>query len=305
MPSLFTLPKQIPLSSAGLLLPGAKLTFSQTGTSTLQNTYQDIGLTTPHANPVVADASGVFAPIYLDPSLPHYRVKLTTSADVQVYQVDDVPSNQNAAQTFRLSAAAPSLIFHETGVSDNNSKWKIGVNAETLTFSLLNDSESVETVVFELTRSGTGIANYNFLPGGAGLMNYKGQEVASVISGTFNGTWTGFSTSPFTTQIAYTKIQSPAALGIIHLSIPGTLATSNATTWTITGLPAAVAPANGTTAPIIVQDNGTDQAGVVFLTTGAPTVLTFGRGVAAGGFTASGSKGLPSQYITLTYTGAS
>lgn len=304
MPALFTLPKQIPLSSAGLLLPGAKAYFYQTGTTTPQNTYQNIALSTPHANPVVADASGVFPVVYLDPTLPNYRVKITTSADVQIYQVDDVPSNQNAAQTFRLSAAAPSLIFEETDASANNKKWKIGVNAETLTFALLNDAESVETVVFELSRSASTIANYNFLPGGVGLMNYKGQEVASVISGTFNGTWTGFASSPFTTQIAYTKIQSPAALGIVHLSIPGTLATSNATTWTITGLPAAVAPANGTTAPIIVRDNGTDAAGVVFLTTGAPTVLTFGLGFAAGGFTASGSKGLPSQYITLTYTGA-
>lgn len=304
MPALFTLPKQIPLSSAGLLLPGAKLTFTQTGTSTPQNTYQDVDLATPHANPVVADGSGVFAPIYLDPTLPNYRVLLSTSADVQVYQVDDYPSNQNAAQSFLLSAAAPALIFDETDASANNRKWKIGVNAETLTFSLLNDAESVETVVFELTRSGTGIANYNFLPGGLGLMNYKGQQVASVVSGFFNGTWTGFATSPFTTQLNYTKIQEPGGRGIIHLSIPGLLATSDATTWTITGLPAVIAPADGTTAPIIVRDNGVDAAGVVFLTTGAPTVLTFGKGFAAGGFTASGSKGLPSQYITLTYTGA-
>ncbi len=305
MAALFTLPKQIPISSAGTLLPGAKLTFTQTGGTTPQNVYQDSALATPHAAPVVADSAGVFAPIYLDPSLPNYRVKLTTSADVLVYQIDGYPSNQNAAQTFRLAAAAPSLIFEETDATANNQKWKIGVNAEQLTFSLLNDAESVETVVFTLDRSGTSIGDFNFLPAGLGLMNYKGQEVASIISGTFNGTWTGFSTSPFTTQLNYTKIQEPGGRGIVHLSIPGTLATSNAATWTITGLPAAIAPADGTTMVVNVRDNGTDTAGVVFLTTGAPTVLTFGKGVAAGGFTASGSKGLSSQYVTLTYTSAS
>jgi len=71
-------------------LPGAKLTFTISGTTTPQNTYQDVDLTTPHANPVVADASGYFAPIYLDPSLPNYRMKLTTSADVLIVQYDDI-----------------------------------------------------------------------------------------------------------------------------------------------------------------------------------------------------------------------
>ena len=85
MPSLFVLPRQVPLSSSAGLIAGAKLTFSATGSSTLQNTYSDIGLTTPNANPVIADGNGVFSKIYLDPGLPNYRVKLTTSADVLLY----------------------------------------------------------------------------------------------------------------------------------------------------------------------------------------------------------------------------
>lgn len=85
--SLFTLPR-VQSSS------GAKLNFYISGTSTRQNTYQDIDLTTAHANPVVANASGYFAPIYLDPSLPNYRVTLTDSSDVvqSGYPVDDVPA---------------------------------------------------------------------------------------------------------------------------------------------------------------------------------------------------------------------
>jgi hypothetical protein len=99
------------------------------------------------------------------------------------------------------------------------------------------------------------------------------------------------------------KIGKPGGTAVVHLTIPSLLATSNAATWTITGLPAAIAPAQGAVFQITVRDNGADAAGSVFLTTGAPTVLTFGLGTGSGGFTASGSKGLPSQPITLTYEG--
>lgn len=94
------------MSSSAGLLAGAKLTFSATGSSTLQNTYSDIALTTPNENPVVADANGVFGKIYLDPGLPNYRVKLTTIADVLLYQEDDIPSGSEgiAAKAFKASS---------------------------------------------------------------------------------------------------------------------------------------------------------------------------------------------------------
>lgn len=71
--------------------PGAKLYFYASGTSTPQDTYQDIDLTTAHANPVVADAEGYFDPIYLDPALPNYRYTLTDADDAVLEgPIDDV-----------------------------------------------------------------------------------------------------------------------------------------------------------------------------------------------------------------------
>jgi hypothetical protein len=78
---LFHLPRALAISSNLTLQAGAKLYFFENATSTPQNTYQDAGLATPHAHPVVADAAGKFDPIYLDPSLV-YRVTLTDSAGV-------------------------------------------------------------------------------------------------------------------------------------------------------------------------------------------------------------------------------
>lgn len=85
---LFQLPKQIPLG-AGRVYAGAKATFYLTGTTTKTDTYTSSALSTPNANPVVADSEGVFAPIYLNPTIT-YKLTLTTSADVLIYTVDPV-----------------------------------------------------------------------------------------------------------------------------------------------------------------------------------------------------------------------
>lgn len=87
---LFTLPKQVNLDASANILAGAKATFYLTQTSTLQDTYSDSALTTPNANPVVADSNGVFSPIYLDPAKT-YKVTLTTAAGVLLYTAD--PAN--------------------------------------------------------------------------------------------------------------------------------------------------------------------------------------------------------------------
>jgi hypothetical protein len=165
MPALFTSPRFVALSSTNQPLPGAKLYFRQTGTSTPQNTYQDEALTVPHANPVVADGAGVFSPIYLDPSLPNYRAILTDASDVTQagYPIDNIPSNQNTGQTFRLKSAAPELIFEETDASAGNQKWRIRVNSEQMRISLLNDAESVATDIAIFDRTGSTGDSINLL----------------------------------------------------------------------------------------------------------------------------------------------
>jgi hypothetical protein len=308
MPALFTLPKQVPLSSGGTLLPGAKLYFYLTGTTTPQSVYQDFDLTTAHANPVVADSAGVFAPIYLDPSVEAYRVKLTTSADVLVYQLDDSPSSIDAGQHIRIRSAAPYIILEETDALANNKKWKIGVNVQSLNFSLLNDAESVETSVFSLGRSGTTVGELNFLPAGGvtGTVKYKSSEVAAQVTSSFNASVTGFTTSP-TVQVTYRKFGYPAASGtsMVMLSIPAFTLTSNATSFTMTGIPSTIAATTGCFQPVFVVNSGSTAAGVASITSGASTTITFGLGTATGGFTNSGSKGLGgSDYINIFYATA-
>lgn len=81
MPSLqrFTNPQTRPFSLNIKSLPGAKLYFYAASSTTPKATYSDKQGTTANANPVVADSSGIFPPIFLDGL---YRVELRSSANI-------------------------------------------------------------------------------------------------------------------------------------------------------------------------------------------------------------------------------
>jgi len=71
----------------GAPMAGAKLQFYVTGTTTPTNVYSAANLSTPLSNPVAADAGGLFAPIYLDPSVT-YRCQLMSAAGVLIRDID-------------------------------------------------------------------------------------------------------------------------------------------------------------------------------------------------------------------------
>lgn len=76
------------LTSVGVAIPGAKLNFYETGTSTPLDTYSDDGLTTANANPVVADSAGRFGDMFL--KAQDYKVVYTTADDVTIVTQDPV-----------------------------------------------------------------------------------------------------------------------------------------------------------------------------------------------------------------------
>lgn len=94
---LFHLPKPTAISNNLTLLPGAKVGFFITQTSTPTDTYQDFALTTPHTNPVIADAAGRLPPIYLNPDIL-YRVTFTDSDDVEIYPAVDPVNDRLLSQ---------------------------------------------------------------------------------------------------------------------------------------------------------------------------------------------------------------
>jgi len=85
----FNLPYATVENNIGVPLPGAKLYFYLTGTSTPHDTWSNVGLTIANTNPVVADSSGRFPNVFLDPSIA-YKVTLTDSSGVQIWTADPV-----------------------------------------------------------------------------------------------------------------------------------------------------------------------------------------------------------------------
>ena len=86
---LFNLPPQQPLSAAGRVLPGSKLSFFLTTTSTPTPVYTTSALNVAHTQPLIADAGGRFAAVYLDPTIV-YKATVTDANDVLLYTVDPV-----------------------------------------------------------------------------------------------------------------------------------------------------------------------------------------------------------------------
>lgn len=293
MPSLFVLPSQIPLSTSGELMAGCTLTFSATGSSTPQDVCSDIGLTIPLANPLSADGSGAFPAIYLNPTLPSYRVVLKTQAGVVLKTWDDVPSNQNTSQQFRLKAASPSLTFEETDASANNKIWRLKVNAEQMLLTILNDAESVETTVFTFDRTGTTVDALNF----AGqYLKVNGVIVATQESGSFTATLSGFTTT-VTGTVEWKRSGSKIAL-LFPSAITGT---SNATSMNMTGMPSGLKMATTRARVLcVVKDNGVDVLGLASIQlTADSNSIAFGVGAAAGNFTNSGTKGFSAGTVII------
>lgn len=75
---------------------GAKLSFLETGTSTDKATFSDAAGTIPNANPVIADANGVFPDIFI---VGTYKVILTDKNDVQTGFGEADPVDEFALNT--------------------------------------------------------------------------------------------------------------------------------------------------------------------------------------------------------------
>lgn len=86
---LYPLSNYQQFDSNGKLLSGAKLYLFDGGTTTPRIGYKDSSLTSPHPNPIVADASGRLPLVYLADGF--YRQRLTTKTGTQIFDQDGIP----------------------------------------------------------------------------------------------------------------------------------------------------------------------------------------------------------------------
>lgn len=313
MAQIVYLPKPIPLNTSGDLMAGARLYSYVTATSTPQDLYQDYALTTPHANPVEADANGVFPVMYWG-NTARYRLTLKTSADVTMsgYPVDDcgpdtasglgVPtlagSNTLTGAWNKIQHTEPRFIIDETDAGTDKRLWDIDVQAGVLKIRTRTDADGSGKDVLSVTR-GTGTAISAIALGNAtDLPSFTLNGTASFQTSTFVGTLTGCTTSP-TATFSYSRSGNVVAISCAA----GISATSNTTAMTITGVPSAISPGTAHKGGLCaVLDSGSIQLGtfqVISLAGGGDTIA-FYLSVASNPFNNTGTKGLPA-YVSFVY----
>jgi hypothetical protein len=129
-----------------------------------------------------------------------------------------------------------------------------------------------------------------------------GADTATFTEGTFTGTLTGYAAGP-TGTVAYRIVNNSSGTGkLCQLYVTAAITgTSNATSFTMTGLPAAVQPVAAVEAMCILTDNGVPvyaQASIA----AAGSTITFATDAAPSstGWTNTGTKAVPAGW-QLTY----
>lgn len=138
---LFAPPKFQPLDATGSLMPASYVQFYISGTTTPTDVYADAALTTPLANPVVADSDGLFPFVYMDGAVT-YRVQFYNAADELQWNVDPyAPPRDYQPGTVlmfmgtdvQLEAAYPSALWQicdgTNGTYDMRGRAPVGVSS--------------------------------------------------------------------------------------------------------------------------------------------------------------------------------
>jgi hypothetical protein len=142
------------------------------------------------------------------------------------------------------------------------------------------------TTVFEVTGSLTGPTIEAYGPTAGALVDMTPD------TGSFTGTFTGFTTT-VTGTCVWARIGN-----LVMLIIPAVSGTSNATSMSMTGLPAEISSSVTQWNPTNVTNNGAAVAGICTISSSS---IAFAVGAGGTAFTASGTKGI-TDAITYAYT---
>lgn len=299
MATLFQLPSVSPVI-AGESLPGGRLYFFLSGTTTPITTYTTSALSVAHNHPVEADANGVFPPVYINEEVnATYRIQLKTAADALVPNGDQdnllalpnlnkivshVSSVGGSGNAITLTPSLP-IDAYEAGQCFRFVAGSANTGAVTVAVSGLTTKA--------ITKNGSNALVSGDIPAGAVVwITYDGTQFqlseTVAYSGTYTGTLTGLTTSPTIT------VRYAVSGNLVTLQVPAGTGTSNATSFTVTGAPANIRPtgsiAGGYSNVYQITNNGSAEygtGGVAMTNTG---ILTFYRSGSATGFTNSGTK---------------
>ena len=302
-------------TDAGVVLNGGKINTYLAGTSTPQATYTSNTGGTPNANPIILNSAGRLNNVSIwQPQGVKLKIIITDANNNQIGSpidqvagIDDptdllatLASNSvgsgadliaNAMRSFDLvssvrAAGAPTLVAGQTRVID--------IQAGTVPddgfggiFYWSASSTATDDGVTVIKPTGV-----------SGAGRYLRQ--AATYTGSFTGTFVGCTTAQ-TISFGYSVSNGTVTLYTIggsHSS--NTTATSNSTSFSITGIPTAICPTGLIMAVPTVDliDNGVSSIGGFATLIGSGPSIGFGVGInnSANGFTAAGNKGIGKNF---------
>lgn len=168
--TIWNVPVYIATNTSGSRISGAKIYTYLDGTTTPSAVYTTDELTTAHANPVVADANGIFPAIYLDSDV-NYRFRATDGSDAgddpdqetELWQtaVDDIKTGLSLSYDFTVGASGavgtsqeylgPMAVRAFTLADDfagSNARLETGPTTSEITFSVTVNDTTVGSIVF-------------------------------------------------------------------------------------------------------------------------------------------------------------
>jgi len=219
---------------------------------------------------------------------------LTTSGDLTSFrhvETGTFTNNPGLTQGFSLADASPSIFFNENDQSAGNRWWGMQANNGIFNLQYCPDNISGCTIAWSVDRS-TGIFSANFAI-----------AAANITTGSWSATLSGCTTSPSATM----NYSVSGNVVSVWSSSPNSC-TSNSTSFSISGLPAAIWLSSGSrdipVGGVLIDNGGNGFYGSVQITAGSGTI-TFNRATTTfysnTGFTASGTKGFNGA-ISFTYS---
>lgn len=179
-------------------------------------------------------------------------VTLTSAAELDKFDTAAYPQLTGVAGTNTITATGPANL----GLATSPPLWFIPANTNTGATTLnITPSGGAALTAKNVFSGGAACVGGELVAGVPAAVVYDGTQYnllnPAMTRGTFTASLTGCTTVP-TVTAAYSKMNNT-----VVLVIPAMTATSNATTMTITGLPAAIQPASPKDGfPFVGTDNG-------------------------------------------------